>query len=173
MALRTIIEDGDPRLRKVSRGVDNIQDERIQTLIDDMIDSLRHSGNGIGLAAVQVGVLRRIFIIDLGDGEGLRVYINPEFLEKEGEQIYTEGCLSLPGYWGKVRRPARVKIAAYNREGERFEREAEGLEAVCICHEYDHLDGILFQDHVFEVVTAEQLAAEAEAYEEDDEEVEA
>lgn len=148
MAVREIIVEGDERLRKISRPVENILDPKIQTLIDDMIDTLYTSGNGIGLAAVQVGMLKRIFIIDLQDEAGLRVFINPEFVERKGKQCNQEGCLSLPGYWGDVERPAYIKVRAFDREGQAFEIEAEGLEAICICHENDHLDGILFKDRV-------------------------
>lgn len=146
MALREIITEADERLRKRSRPIEEIDHPKIQTLIDDMIDTLHASGNGIGLAAVQVGVLRRLFIIDMQEGEGPMVYINPVFELQEGEQCQQEGCLSLPDYWAEVKRPARVRIAAYDRYGKRFVREATGLEAICICHEADHLDGILFKD---------------------------
>lgn len=148
MAIREIIVDGDDRLRKVARPVDDVKAPRIQTLIEDMIDTLHESGNGIGLAAVQVGVLRRVFIVDLGDEKGLRVFVNPEITKREGSQCGQEGCLSVPGRWGTVERPARIHVRALDREGEPFELDAEGLEAVCICHENDHLDGILFTDKV-------------------------
>ena len=145
MALRNIITDGDERLRKKSREVTDFG-ERTQTLIDDMIDTLHKTGNGIGLAAVQIGVLKRIFIVDIEDEGGLRVYVNPRITETHGEQCNTEGCLSIPDYWGEVKRPAKIKVEAQDRFGESFELEAEGLLAVCICHENDHLDGILFTD---------------------------
>lgn len=145
MALRTIITDGDERLRKVSRAVTDFG-ERTQTLIDDMIDTLHHTGNGIGLAAVQVGVLKRIFIVEIEDEGGLHVFVNPKITETEGEQCGTEGCLSVPDYWGEVKRPAKIKVEALDRHGTPFELEAEGLKAVCICHENDHLDGVLFTD---------------------------
>ena len=145
MAIRTIITEGDEVLRKKARPVADI-DARTQSLIDDMIDTLRHSGNGIGLAAPQVGILRRIFVIDLGDEDGLRVFINPEITETRGTQCGTEGCLSLPGLWGEVERPAELVCEALDRDGQPFRVEADGLLAVCIAHENDHLDGILFRD---------------------------
>lgn len=148
MAIREIIVDGDERLRKKARPVDQPKDPRIQSLIDDMVETLHNSGNGIGLAAVQVGMLKRIFIIDMGDERGVRVYINPEIIERDGEQVNVEGCLSVPSSWGEVKRPAHIVVRAQNREGEVFEEEATGLDAVCICHENDHLNGILFTDLV-------------------------
>lgn len=147
MAIRTIIREDDERLRKISREVEDFGD-RTQMIIDDMIDTLHATGNGIGLAAVQVGVLKRIFIVDIEDQGGLTVFVNPEIVETEGEQTCTEGCLSVPEYWGDVTRPARIKVKAQDRHGKPFELEAEELRAVCICHENDHLDGVLFTDKV-------------------------
>ncbi|MDD2579969.1 MAG: peptide deformylase [Eubacteriales bacterium] len=146
MALRKIIIDGDPALRKASRPVEAVND-RIKTLIDDMIETM-YENNGIGLAAVQVGVLRRIFVMDIQDGSGVHVMVNPEIVEREGSQMYMEGCLSVPGCAGEVERPARLVIRAMDRDGQPFEMEAEGLKAVCISHENDHLDGVLFTDKV-------------------------
>ena len=146
MALRKIVTDEDDVLRKVSREVGRV-DDRVTLLIDDMLQTM-HAGQGIGLAAVQVGVLRRLFVMDLHDDHGPYVLINPVIIDKEGKQVGQEGCLSVPGWWGDVERPARVVMQALDREGKPFTLEAEGLLAVCACHEYDHLDGILFKDKV-------------------------
>ncbi|MDD2213381.1 MAG: peptide deformylase [Oscillospiraceae bacterium] len=145
MAIRKIVLDPDPVLRKQAREVTDFG-PRTQILIDDLIDTLHHSGNGIGLASPQVGVLRRIFVIDMQDEAGVRVFVNPLIVSRDGQQTGTEGCLSIPGYWGEVERPAKVKVQAQDRHGQPFELAAEELLAVCICHENDHLDGILFTD---------------------------
>ncbi|MGI6078225.1 MAG: peptide deformylase [Fastidiosipilaceae bacterium] len=147
MAIRNIITIGEEILRKKARHVDQI-DDRILQLVEDMKDTLKESGNGIGLAAPQVGMLKRVFIVDLQDEKGMTVYINPEIIATEGVQIGPEGCLSVPGKSGDVERPAKIKIRAQNERGEYFEEEAEDLRAVCICHENDHLNGILFPDRV-------------------------
>ena len=147
MAIRNIITIGEEILRKKARHVDQI-DDRIWQLVEDMKDTLKESGNGIGLAAPQVGMLKRVFIVDLQDEKGMTVYINPEIIATEGVQIGPEGCLSVPGKSGDVERPAKIKIRAQNERGEYFEEEAEDLRAVCICHENDHLNGILFPDRV-------------------------
>ena len=144
MALRTIRIEGDDILRKHCREVDNITD-RIKMLISDMAETM-YDADGVGLAAPQVGILKRIFVIDVYDGEGLRVFISPEILEKSGEVIELEGCLSIPNVQGKVVRPEHVKVKALNEKGEEFFLEANGLLARAICHENDHLDGILFTD---------------------------
>ena len=144
MALRKIITEGDELLRKTARDV-TVFDVKCMTLLDDMKDTL-YAANGVGLAASQIGILRRIFVMDLHDQNGLIEFINPVFIEKEGEQISCEGCLSIPGFEGEVVRPAYIKIRAMNRNGEEFEYEGEELAAVCVSHEYDHLDGILFRD---------------------------
>lgn len=146
MAVRTIIQEDDDRLRKKAKPVSDILTSRTQEIIQDLMDTLYDHGGGIGLAANQIGILRRIFIIDLQDEAGLRVFVNPEIIAQEGEQHYQEGCLSIPGYQGLVKRPAKVKIRAWNEKAEEFELEADGLLAVCICHENDHLDGVLFTD---------------------------
>lgn len=147
MAIRTILTDEDPLLRKTSRVVKNI-DERTKILIEDMLDTLYYTENGIGLAAPQVGVLKRIFVIDMKNDEGPIVFINPEITAQSGEQFYSEGCLSIPGLTGEVRRPAEVTVQATDENGNDFVLEADGLLAVCICHENDHLDGVLFTDRV-------------------------
>ncbi|HPM75084.1 MAG TPA: peptide deformylase, partial [Saccharofermentans sp.] len=114
--------------------------------LDDLADTMYYENRGIGLAAVQVGVLRRVFVVDVGDEHGLIEFINPEIIETSGNQVYCEGCLSVPGRNANVNRPAKIKIRATNRHGEEFELEAEGILAICICHEFDHLEGILFID---------------------------
>ena len=145
MALRNLVIEGDPLLRKTSRPVDEIT-PRIIKLLDDMADTMYFEGRGIGIAAPQVGVLRRIFVIDVGDEHGLIEFIGPAIIETSGSQRDSGGCLSVPGKTCEVERPEHVKIKALNRNGEEFELEADSLLARCICHENDHLNGILFID---------------------------
>lgn len=152
MAIRGIVKVGDPVLAKKCRTVEKI-DDRIITLLDDMIDTL-YDSNGVGLAAPQVGVLKRIAVIDIG--EGLIELINPEIIAQEGMQNDLEGCLSLPGKWGYVERPERVTVRAMDRNGDEYEYEGEGLLARAFCHEIEHLDGILFSSHVSEFVEPEK-----------------
>lgn len=152
MAIRTIVKVGDAVLSKKCRTVEKI-DDRVITLLDDMVETLYDSG-GVGLAAPQVGVLKRIAVIDIGDG--LIELINPEIICQEGVQNDLEGCLSLPGKWGYVERPNKVKVRALNRNGEEFEIEGEELLARAFCHEIEHLDGILFSSHVSEFVEPER-----------------
>ncbi|WP_432665172.1 peptide deformylase [Wukongibacter baidiensis] len=147
MAIRNIRTDDDPVLRKISRPVGEINDRVIQ-IIDDMADTMYNTGNGIGLAAPQIGILRRIVIIDIGDG--LVELINPEIVEQDGSYIDVEGCLSLPERSGDVERPFYVKVKALNRKGEEFHIEGEELLARVLCHEIDHLNGILFTDKIIE-----------------------
>lgn len=142
MAVRTIRKDGDEILRKISRKVEVI-DDRILTLLDDMEDTMKKA-EGVGLAAPQVGVLRRIVVIDVGDG--LIELINPVIVFEGGEQVEEEGCLSIPGIRGKVKRPEKVIVRAMNRKGETVEITGTELLAVAFCHEIDHLNGILFTD---------------------------
>jgi peptide deformylase len=148
MGLRKIITEGDEILRKKAKDVAAVN-ERILTLLDDMWETLAES-NGVGLAAPQVGVLRRVAVIDTNEDEsegGVRVeLINPRVLETEGEVEAEEGCLSFPGMVGVVLRPARVKVEALDRRGESFTIEGEGLLAKALCHELDHLEGVLFVD---------------------------
>ncbi|KXG75983.1 peptide deformylase [Thermotalea metallivorans] len=144
MAIRNILKDGDPTLRKKSREVEKI-DQRILTLLDDMIETM-YEADGVGLAAPQVGILKRIIVIDVG--EGVIEMINPVIIETSGEQIEAEGCLSIPGVTGDVKRPEKVKVQGLNRQGKRIEVIGEGLLARALCHEIDHLDGILFTDKV-------------------------
>lgn len=152
MAIRTIVKVGDPVLSKKCRAVEKI-DDRIITLLDDMIDTL-YDSNGVGLAAPQVGVLKRIAVVDIG--EGLIELINPEIISQEGTQNDLEGCLSLPGKWGYVERPNKVTVRAMDRTGDVYEYEGEGLLARAFCHELEHLDGVLFSSHVTEFVEPER-----------------
>lgn len=152
MALRNIVKEGDEVLRKKCRAVDKI-DERILTILDDMTETLYDSG-GVGLAAPQVGILRRIVVIDIG--EGLIELINPEIIEKGGEVSDSEGCLSIPGKYGQVTRPSYVKVKALNRLGEEVEYEGTELLARAFCHELDHLDGILYIDRAQQVWETEE-----------------
>lgn len=140
MALRNIVKFGDPILNKKSRPVEKF-DDRLHTLLDDMKQTM-YSANGVGLAAVQVGVLRRIVVIDCGDG--YIELINPEITERSGQQLEEEGCLSLPGESGITLRPETVKLKAQDRNGKWHIYKADGLKARCFCHETDHLDGIIF-----------------------------
>ncbi|MBO5007534.1 MAG: peptide deformylase [Clostridia bacterium] len=152
MALRNIRKLGDDILRKKCRPVETI-DEKILTLLDDMAETM-HEANGVGLAAPQVGILKRIAVIDIG--EGLIELINPEIVDVEGNIKDTEGCLSVPGKYGYVVRPSKVTVTALNRDGEKVTYNAEGMLAKAFCHEIDHLDGIVFVDKVTEFVEVEQ-----------------
>lgn len=146
MAKRTIlnVDTDNETLRKKSREVEKI-DERILTLLDDMAETM-YDANGVGLAAPQVGILKRIVVIDIGDG--LIELINPVITYKKGEQINAEGCLSVPGKSGTVARPEKVKVRALNRHGEEINIDADGLLAIALCHEIDHLSGTIYTDHV-------------------------
>lgn len=155
MAVRNILTDENKRLRKVSRPVTSF-DNRLFTLLDDMRETLADA-NGVGLAAPQVGVLRRLFIVDTG--EEILECINPEILETSGEQTGSEGCLSVPGKYGIVTRANFCRLRAQNRDGEWFEAEAEELIARCFLHEYDHLDGRLYTDIAERMLTEEELEA--------------
>ena len=156
MAIRNIVKIGDPILRKKSRKVENF-DEKLWTLLDDMKDTL-DLAQGAGLAAVQVGVLRRVVIVDIDDGKGLMELINPEIVEVSEETEKTEeGCLSLPGQWGVVERPVTVVVKAQNREGKWCMYKGEGLRARCFCHELDHLEGHVFMDFVEKTLTVDEV----------------
>ena len=154
MAKRNIVLEGDDTLRKRSREVTEFG-EKLGQLLDDMAETMR-AAEGVGLAAVQVGVLRRVVIIDVGDEHGLYELINPEIVETSGEQTGFEGCLSFPEEWGTVTRPMKVKVRALDRHGKEYTAEGEGLLARAFCHEIDHLDGKLFVD------MAEELHREEE-----------
>ena len=153
MATRTILTDKDPIVHKICKPVEKF-DERLWQLLDDMADTLKKA-DGVGLAAPQVGVLRRVFIMDVGDG--LRECINPTILEERGVQECTEGCLSSPGEYGTIKRPATVKLQAQNRHGKFFIVTLDGLAAQCASHENDHLDGILFKSKVERMLTPDEL----------------
>ena len=148
MAIRNIRKLGDDILRKKCRPVEVI-DDRLLTLIDDMTDTMR-AADGAGLAAPQVGILKRVVVIDVGSG--LYELINPEIISTEGAVTDAEGCLSVPGKWGTVTRPQRVTVKALNRKGEEIEVVGEGMLAKALCHEIDHLDGIVFVDKVEEYI---------------------
>lgn len=142
MALRKVVTKEDPILRKKSRKVENF-DEKLATLLDDMAETM-YAADGVGLAGVQVGMLRRVVVMDVGDG--LIELVNPEITEEEGEQFAEEGCLSIPGEYYETIRPATVKVKAQDRNGQWCVYKGEGLKARCFCHEIDHLDGVLFID---------------------------
>ncbi|MCM8710568.1 peptide deformylase [Clostridium sp. SYSU_GA19001] len=146
MAIRNIRTIGDEILRKKSKKVEEIND-RILTLLKDMQDTM-YKAEGVGLAAPQVGILKRVVVIDVGNGP--INLINPEIIKTEGEYLDEEGCLSIPGKHGKVARPERVKAKALNEKGEEIIIDGEGLLARALCHEIDHLDGVLFVDKIVE-----------------------
>ena len=146
MALRNIVKLGDPILYKKSRVVEKF-DDRLAMLINDMKETM-YDGNGVGLAAVQVGVLKRVVVIDVGDGP--MELVNPEIIFSEGEQISQEGCLSLPNKWANTKRPQKVQVKAQDRNGKWQVFTGEDLKAKAFCHEIDHLDGILFTSHIVE-----------------------
>ena len=143
MAIRTIVKRGDPVLSKRCREVEKI-DERILQLLDDMKETMA-AANGVGLAAPQVGVLRRVVVIEVEEGNLIEL-INPKIIAYSGEQESEEGCLSIPGRWGVTRRPMHVTVRAINRKGETFDITGSGLLAKAFCHELDHLDGKLYID---------------------------
>ncbi len=149
MAIRNIVKDGDEVLRKVCRPVENF-DDRLKTLLDDMADTM-YEAEGVGLAAPQVGIRKRVFVVDIG--EGLFEFVNPEIVKTSGKQSGQEGCLSCPNLWGVVERPNFVTIRAYDRNGSQFEIETSEFFARAILHENDHLDGILFKDKAKEFVS--------------------
>lgn len=152
MALRNVVKLGDPILNKISRKVEKF-DDRLSILIDDMLETL-YKENGVGLAAVQVGVLKRVVVVDIG--EGPMELVNPEITLAEGEQREQEGCLSLPGKWGVTVRPMKVQVKAQDRNGKWQVFTGEGLKARAFCHEIDHLDGVLFTSHVEDGVIEEK-----------------
>ena len=154
--LRTIITEGDPVLNKVCHPVTKF-DEKLWSLLDDMHETLAQS-NGVGLAAPQIGILRRVVLVMNAQDEVLEL-INPTIIKTEGEQEGLEGCLSVPGKWGNVKRPMVVRVRAQDRNGNWFEAEDEELTARCFCHELDHLDGHLFVEHTDRLYTAEELDA--------------
>ena len=156
MGLRKILTDKEPALHKTCRPVTDF-DKKLHKLLDDMQETLEEA-NGVGLAAPQVGILRRVVIVDTGDG--ILELINPTLVETDGEQVGPEGCLSVPGKYGLVKRPYYAKVRAQDRDGEWFEAEAEELIARCFCHELDHLDGILYTQVMDRFLTEEELEAD-------------
>lgn len=154
MALRNILNEQDPTLHKVCRPVTEFN-ERLWQLLDDMVETLKKA-DGVGLAAPQVGVLRRAFIMNFDD-EIIEV-INPEYVKKKGSQEEVEGCLSCPGEYGITRRPEYVKIKAQDRYGKQIIIDGQELKARCICHESDHLDGVIFKEHVIRWLDEDEFA---------------
>ena len=146
MAIRTIRQEGDEILKKKSRPVEEIN-EKIQELIDDMLDTM-YKANGVGLAAVQVGVLKQVVVIDIDDGNGPLILINPRIIKEKGEQEVEEGCLSFPNKFAKVIRPAEITIEALDRDGKTIKVKAKELMAQAISHELDHLSGTVFVDKI-------------------------
>jgi peptide deformylase len=147
MSLLTILHFPDDRLRTVAKPVERV-DDKLRSIIDDMFETM-YEAPGIGLAATQVNFHQRLIVIDVSEDKSQPlVFINPEILEKEGVEEMDEGCLSVPGIYEKVQRADKVKVRALDRNGESFEMEADGLLAVCIQHEIDHLDGKLFVDYL-------------------------
>lgn len=153
MALRTIITEGDERLRKHCREVTDFN-ERTHILLDDMYETMK-SAKGVGLAAPQVGILRRAVVVDVGDG--LHELVNPKIVQTKGNQESTEGCLSVPGEYGILHRPRYVKVEAQDRDGNPFTLEAEEYLAVAVCHELDHLEGVLFIDKAERMLDPDEL----------------
>lgn len=144
MALRNIVKDGDPILRKVCRPVEKF-DDRLASLLDDMAQTM-HEADGVGIAGPQVGIMRRLCVVDCYDEDGVIELVNPEIIKKSGEQTGSEGCLSFPGKFGTVTRPMHVTVRAQDRNGNIFEKSGEGLKARAFCHEIDHLNGVCFVD---------------------------
>lgn len=144
MAIRNIVKLGDDVLRKVCR-TQMVFDDKLATLLDDMADTM-YKAEGVGLAAPQVGILRRVCIVDVGDG--IIELVNPVITEKSGKQVGSEGCLSIPDRFEEVKRPMKVTVRAQDRNGNNFTISAEGFKARALCHEIDHLDGILYIDRV-------------------------
>ena len=153
MGLRKILTDKEPALHKVCKPVTAF-DSKLHKLLDDMAETMADA-NGVGLAAPQVGILRRVVVVDTG--EEVLELINPSLVETDGEQIGPEGCLSVPGKYGLVKRPYTAKVRAQDRDGEWFEVEGEDLIARCFCHELDHLDGIVYTEVMDRFLTEEEL----------------
>ncbi len=163
MALRTILVKGDPALGKVCRPVDKF-DHRLHILLDDLKETLAQA-KGVGLAAPQVGILRRAVIV-VNENDEMMELVNPVIIHQEGEQDGFEGCLSVPNLYGQVKRPMKVRVRAQDRNGEVFEVEGEEIVARCFCHELEHLDGHLFVEHTDHLYTGEELDAMMEDQEE-------
>lgn len=154
MAIREILTDKDPALHKKCHYITKF-DEKLWTLLDDLKETLADAG-GAGLAAPQVGIVRRAVIVVTDDGEMLEL-VNPEIVAQEGEQDGLEGCLSVPGMWGYVKRPMKVRVKAQDRSGQWFEAEGEEIVARCFCHEIEHLDGHVFSEHADRLYTGEEI----------------
>ena len=159
MAILNIVKEGDPVLRKICRPVTEITPRTLQ-LLEDMKETL-HKADGCGLAAPQVGVLRRIALVEVEKGK-LYELINPEIIAREGTQNEMEGCLSIPGEWGITERPEKVTVRAMDRNGEMYEVSGEGLMARALCHELDHLDGVLYKDKAIRMLTKEEIEEQLE-----------
>lgn len=157
MALRKIVEQGEDCLNKVCRPVTEFN-PRLHTLLDDLVETLAEAG-GAGLAAPQVGVLRRACVVMDEETEEYIELVNPSIISQSGEQSGPEGCLSVPGKWGLVTRPNYVRVRAQDRDGDWFEIEGEGLMARCYCHELEHLDGHLYTEHIDRFLTEEEVEA--------------
>lgn len=154
MAIREMLTDKDPALHKKCHYITKF-DEKLWTLLDDLKETLADAG-GAGLAAPQVGIVRRAVIVVTDDGEMLEL-VNPEIVAQEGEQDGLEGCLSIPGMWGYVKRPMKVRVKAQDRSGQWFEAEGEEIVARCFCHEIEHLDGHVFSEHADRLYTGEEI----------------
>ena len=153
MGLRKILTDKDPSLHKVSRPVEKF-DGRLHKLLDDMVETMQDA-HGVGLAAPQIGILRRVVVVDTGDG--VLELVNPTLLETSGEELGPEGCLSVPGKYGLVKRPYYAKVRAQDRNGNWYEAEGEEIIARCFCHELDHLDGIVYTEVMERFLLDEEL----------------
>ena len=154
MSLRKILTQGDPTLEKKCRPVEKF-DQKLHWLLDDLKETLAEAG-GVGLAAPQVGILRRVVVVE-DEEEHMLELVNPVIVSQEGEQDGLEGCLSVPGMYGKVKRPNVVTVRAQDRDGNFFETTGEGLVARCFCHETEHLDGHLFTEHTSRLYSAQEL----------------
>ena len=163
MALRNIVKDGDPILTKVCRPVEKF-DHKLEVLLDDMYETMQDA-DGVGIAGPQVGMMRRLCVIDVG--EGRLDLVNPEIIETSGTQDGVEGCLSFPGEYGMVERPNHVKVRAQNKNGEWYEVEGEELLARALCHEIDHLNGIYFVKRASRMIDPEELRRADESEEEE------
>lgn len=155
MALRKIVEQGESCLNKVCRPVTDFN-RRLHLLMDDLVDTLSEAG-GMGLAAPQVGILRRACVVIDEETEEFVELVNPQIISQSGEQTGPEGCLSVPGKWGMVTRPDYVRVRAQDRDGAWFEIEGRGLTARCYCHELEHLDGHLYTEHIDRFLTDEEV----------------
>ena len=158
MGLRKILTDKEPSLHKVCRPVEKF-DGRLHKLLDDMVETMLDA-HGVGLAAPQIGILRRVVLVD--NGEEILELVNPTMVETDGEQVGAEGCLSVPGKYGLVKRPYYAKVRAQDRNGNWYEAEGEELTARCFCHELDHLDGIIYTEVMERLLTEEELQYDEE-----------